>query len=537
LKMDSIREGKINRFPGQLKRCRQFLREVKSSDDSYLLGFAYYYLADIYFQTGKPDHQYVDYVTRAIPLLKTSGDTELLIRCYNLLGINALNNGNHQLGLDFFLNAINFLKDERADLRAMLNYNIAQIYDSLGNKRLALSYVRDAKKLVKAAGIGDNLFMYMYCLCAEGAINLDLNREKAAIRCSYNMQKLMKKYPDFTAPSTNLFALSFGIRISHIIGDIKLRDLLLGNFFDILEKGEYQTDAISEITYVAYFLAKADMYDRLEHLIKLCEPVALSSDSSYIHLIHAENMLKYYKKIGRQDKYNEMLEVYYTASMQHKKESNEAYIYALSLRQKMDSIEAENLRLQKQAGTDALTNLSNRFRLNEEMDRIFARALDEGLNLCIEIIDVDYFKEYNDTYGHQAGDDCLRAIADVLKKTQEIAAAADDGRDVAVARYGGDEFVLIFLGYDDEELMGMAKDIRRGVFDLNLAHEKSKVSDRVSISQGLCNSTPGSTNRVWDYLYAADNALYAVKTKKRGQIELIHKAYISDSSFNDAEHS
>ena len=536
-RMTAIREGKENRSPGQLKRTREFLRLVKTTEDPYLLGFAYYYLADICFLKGRSGREYTELVTKAIPFLKEVEYSELLARSYNLLGINALNNGNFQLGLDFFLNGLDFVEDDRPDLKAMILYNIGQIYDLLGNKKTALSYFRDGKKLAKKVGIKKNLFLYMHVVCAEGSVCLDLGREKAANRCAEDIQRLMTVYPDFTAPRHNLYALSFGIRMSHLRKEYEDRDILLDSFFSILEKGEFQTDAISEINIVGKFLAEAGLSERQAHLIELCEPFARATDSGYITMSYAKSVLEYYSVIGDRKKYDEMLEVYFQASKKHDEESNTAYIYALSLRQKMKAIEEENLRLQKQAVTDALTGLSNRFKLNDEMDRIFARACEEQKSLAIEILDVDFFKEYNDTYGHQAGDAALVAVADVIRRiTETYRDPSDKERELLTARYGGDEFVIIYLGYSDEEVIRIANEMRQEVYRLNLKHGKNDVADRITISQGIRNSVPVEENRVWDYLYAADNALYKVKKTKKGEIELLHKAVIADSSFNDATH-
>ena len=152
---------------------------------------------------------------------------------------------------------------------------------------------------------------------------------------------------------------------------------------------------------------------------------------------------------------------------------------------------------------------------------IFARAFNEQKTLGIEILDVDYFKEFNDTYGHQAGDEVLKAVADVIRQ-----AAGEhqkqSGKSIVTARYGGDEFVVIYLGYNDEEILQIAGEMRDGIKKLDLKNEGSQISERISISQGIRNSVPRELNRVWDYFYAADNALYDVKKNRRGEIELIH---------------
>jgi len=102
-------------------------------------------------------------------------------------------------------------------------------------------------------------------------------------------------------------------------------------------------------------------------------------------------------------------------------------------------------------------------------------------------------------------------------------------------RYGGDEFVIIYESMTDKEVMEYATMLRQAVIELNLS---SKYSDKgiVTISQGIRNSVPQETTKLWDYMYAADNALYQVKEHTKGEIIMLHKAVISQKSLDDATH-
>lgn len=94
--------------------------------------------------------------------------------------------------------------------------------------------------------------------------------------------------------------------------------------------------------------------------------------------------------------------------------------------------------------------------------------------------------------------------------------------NIFCARYGGDEFIIIYYGKTDEEALDLAKELRGRMLGLKLEHKDSQVSDYVTVSQGICNSIPKYQNRMWDYLYAADKALYRVKKKRKNSICLIH---------------
>lgn len=163
--------------------------------------------------------------------------------------------------------------------------------------------------------------------------------------------------------------------------------------------------------------------------------------------------------------------------------------------------------------------------MNRFSDAAFERAFKNGSTLAVCILDVDCFKEYNDTYGHLAGDQCLHMIAERLSEMS--------GGKIFCARYGGDEFVAICESMTDEEVLLKAEALRASVLGMQIPHCKSSVAPYVTISQGFRNSIPVEENRLWDYLFAADNALYHVKDTQKGSILLIHKTEVSESMFSN----
>ena len=126
----------------------------------------------------------------------------------------------------------------------------------------------------------------------------------------------------------------------------------------------------------------------------------------------------------------------------------------------------------------------------------------------MEILDIDYFKEYNDNYGHQEGDRCLVSIANTIRNLVEEA-------EGFCARYGGDEFIIIYANVTREQAVSFAEELRRRVLALEMEHRFSKALPVVTISQGICWGIPRKGNRSWDFLHAADNMLYRVKKFSR----------------------
>ena len=127
------------------------------------------------------------------------------------------------------------------------------------------------------------------------------------------------------------------------------------------------------------------------------------------------------------------------------------------------------------------------------------------------MLDIDYFKLFNDTYGHVAGDDCLRKVAGILTSTIQRT------MDFA-SRYGGEEFVLVLPATGEKGALTVAEKIRRGVESLAIPHEKSPLAGVVTVSIGVATSVPLKDSDAGLLLTAADQALYQAKTAGRNQV-------------------
>ncbi|MDL2358074.1 MAG: diguanylate cyclase [Pseudomonadota bacterium] len=171
---------------------------------------------------------------------------------------------------------------------------------------------------------------------------------------------------------------------------------------------------------------------------------------------------------------------------------------------------AANGKLAALSMTDGLTGIANRRRFDEALAAELARAARAGAPLALLMLDVDFFKPYNDHYGHQQGDDCLRQLAALL------AAHARRASDLA-ARYGGEEFVLIAADTDGATALALAESIRAAIDALQLPHARAPLG-RVSVSIGVVSLRPDDGTSVDQLLRMADQALYRAKEQGRNQV-------------------
>ena len=176
-------------------------------------------------------------------------------------------------------------------------------------------------------------------------------------------------------------------------------------------------------------------------------------------------------------------------------------------------LEAAHQELQRQACLDGLTQVANRKRLDEYLAQQWWQMLKQQQPISVILADVDFFKLYNDTYGHQAGDECLRQVANAIQE-------AVGGGNYLVARYGGEEFCAILPNTDVGNSLKIAEKIQSRVRGLNLPHAGSKVSDRVTLSIGLATTIPNADTSVELQIALADKALYKAKTSGRDRVIL-----------------
>ena len=180
--------------------------------------------------------------------------------------------------------------------------------------------------------------------------------------------------------------------------------------------------------------------------------------------------------------------------------------------------------LQNLAARDGLTGIANRRAFDDRLQLEWLRAQREGLPLSLCLIDVDFFKRYNDGYGHQQGDECLRQVA------SGIASSLFRPGDLA-ARYGGEEFAVIMPGTKDNGAHAVAERICERIREIDLLHEHSDVAAHVTVSIGAATMTPLPDQPFSELVAAADHALYAAKHAGRNRVMLApHSAPVESAA-------
>ena len=174
--------------------------------------------------------------------------------------------------------------------------------------------------------------------------------------------------------------------------------------------------------------------------------------------------------------------------------------------------------LREMVARDGLTGIQNRRMFDQHIARVWQQAVREEERVAVLLADVDCFKDYNDRYGHQAGDECLRAVAVSLSQ------CARRPLDF-VARYGGEEFAIVLYEASHEYVAEVLTRIQRSIAELNIPHEASKVASRLTVSIGAAFVLPAANRTLEGLIQLADEALYCAKEEGRNRVIVMEAEY------------
>jgi diguanylate cyclase (GGDEF)-like protein len=175
-----------------------------------------------------------------------------------------------------------------------------------------------------------------------------------------------------------------------------------------------------------------------------------------------------------------------------------------------------NRELDLLASLDGLTKIANRRQFDLHLQQEWKRLRREQVPISIILCDIDYFKPYNDAYGHVAGDKCLKQIAQGIRRA--VKRPAD-----LVARYGGEEFAVILTNTDIDGAVKVAEDISKEIRNLKIPHDKSEVGRHVSLSMGVSSKVPGRSDEPEAFINDVDQLLYQAKEAGRDCIKALLK--------------
>ncbi len=498
-----------------LKYCLEIERYAKEHKDAALLGFAYFYSGETYYLLNDVEHMFRN-IAQAIHLLDQTGQWELLARSYNLMAISSINKGNVSAAMDYYLTGLNYCRKYGiTKMGSSIMQNLGNLYMENGVYHEAQSYFEQAysyyrsNSTVKGNYVGLTAIYVNLARCYMLQGMLDKTRvyiEKLDAECASYYEDIDVLYVD-----------CLKARYYHLIRSYARRDAQIKEIEEKINKNVQIMEVFDDLYDFCELMLEIDRDDVLWMIVEKLDQIVKNAGVINLQRKVISLKIKGYRKNQDNASYLQAAGLYYELSEIMERENKDMIVNMLYIRSSLEranesrrKMEAVNVKLLEQSETDQMTGLANRYRLNDYSEKVLDYCYEHRIPLAIEILDIDFFKQYNDNYGHQQGDECIIAIANELKKME-------DGQTFC-ARYGGDEFIIIYAGISAEEVYAKAGTLRQNIMNLKLEHLYSKALPIVTISQGISYGVPENGNRSWDFLHTADMLLYQVKKRSRNDI-------------------
>ncbi len=496
--------------------CQKILEYAADTGSQKLSGMGLYCLAEYYLRQEQYENA-MQCLTESVGYLKSTQMYELLARTYNMMGIVADRRDSRMVALSSYYNSLQYAEKYHYHyIQGLAESNIAY---TLVRMRLRQEAIRHYRTAIDCYERSEDCYYLNYnkinCMIECGCCYLYLKESGRALELLTGIEEILHNAPDCFY--SHIMVEMYRIPCESVQGHDKEAEKLAENILERLKDPETFDEILDNLVILAGIFSILSGGRYLEQLIRIIdEKDVIENYNIYLDLypFKAQSILNR----GDMQEYIAYTRKYFEHYEKFRRENRQALINVMELQDRLknvtmdwENIQATNQALENLAMHDELTGLANRTYLHEYFTGCFEHAYEEGKILGVELMDIDFFKEYNDHYGHLAGDQCLKSIAGVLRKIQI------PGK-VFCARYGGDEFMVLYTGMTAEQIRRVSEDILWEVRKLKIPHEKSNCSKYVSVSQGVFARIPVGNNREWDFTSRADDLLYKAKNRGRDGI-------------------
>lgn len=493
-----------------LQNSKKLYQESVKSYDYYYASIAKFYEGDAYLS--------LDDLTKACePLLEAAslqqahGYYDYLGKCYNVLGAVFYSQCDYVLSMKYFLNALDIAIDGKDQYTQALIYNniaaVFLLYNDYSHSRQFFLKALHAKINKSNASETDHyITMRIHmnagiCLSAEG-------KSKEAKKY---LDEVLAEVHDEEFETMQLYICEMGIAIHRQSGEI---DNAIKYALRMVKYAEKLCNAETIcVTYECiHFLIEQKYYDEAKKFLMIDEAVSRKNQSLQNELRIIEEWIHLYTRLEDVESCHVYYKKYYTLLQQNKGDDREKQLIALENRKMLTRMMNTNRKLleqksefKKKTCIDSLTGLRNRNGLKQLMDSMLHKNRKKQRYINLAIIDIDYFKLINDSYGHLTGDKCIKEIANVicLMETERIYGV----------RFGGDEFFLIGNNISAKAWENIIQKLQKNIREITVPANGETISLTTSI--GVFSHIPSATMEFHDYIHYADLALYQVKQNGR----------------------
>lgn len=501
--------------------CREILDHGTQEEEWYEVAYAYLYMGDTLFSLGRMNEA-IDCMLIGEKIQKKYGYDDLLMKGYNITAIIYMVQTDDFLALDYFYKAMEIAKKHKNYVMlGMIYNNIGALIHNRGDVVGAAEYFEKGIEISHMQGEEDDGLVYNEC---QSYVNISGKYIELGdyIKAKEYLDKAIEEYKSSYVKLARINIIAAYAIVYHKMGEDDLAYRECMKIFDDEHSTFFEIESYIDYTDIAWVLIDMGYTKDAKRLLNIMEKVC---EKEYTDARRKELCIRYielYTKENDKEKSDYWCREYYKVSINLYKELEKTIITSIDNRQKLEDervinieLGEDNKELVKESQYDELTGINNRYGLTKEYDILNEEAYRNGYSICLAIFDIDYFKIYNDSYGHLAGDECLRRVANILKECA--------GNDYYTVRYGGDEFIVIGINKSESELKQFADRLFNAIAKTYIKFEEHPFEDRVTISLGAVNVSAGREYDVSEFIHSADNALYKVKQNGKNSY------YITDS--------
>lgn len=479
--------------------------EAKGNEPDRTVGRICYYLAEISYLSNQIKNSR-EYCLKSIDLLKQEEPVTEYAASLNLLGAYYLTIS-PLIALDYYLTALDYAEQfELGTIRVNIFANVACVYGYAEQYDETLKYYSKALKLSKCLKMGENM-QYAILLNIISIYYAIDDKEKFL----ENYQKIGEYEKDAVHDQYNAYRILVDIEKDILLKETDNISQKINKLLDMMITIPCPPDFIHDILYALKEWITLGLYDQSEKVLDMLENFNDENSHPELQAEIEDTRLLLYGKLGDEMKILRSACRYHRLRLQRKKNETTALRASIQARVHLRETEKNNERIKRevalareQAEKDALTGLYNRSVLKSSFIDIFNKAKNDNKSIGVSIIDVDFFKQYNDYYGHPDGDDCLIKLTGLMREIQSD--------KVLPVRYGGDEFLMLYIGMEDKDVHKTAAALEELVEGAAICH-RNRPDDKkqVTITQGIYNSVPKNGQTLNDFIKIADKALYKGK--------------------------
>lgn len=522
--MDKALREKINRAMGlysndpvmAMKLAKQILREGNAQKDDEAVAFGHYIMGASLFSEGKREGM-LKHAQHAVAYFSNSDDYLALSKSQNLLGIAYSSIEEYQHSMENYMDALHTAErsPKCRTMKHILLNNIGTCYYAFGDNKTALRYTQKTYKRIMKQKKPDINLLNKICYNLSDMYERVGEMEKAL----FYVNECAKLLEGNQNPVEKILYYCRRTKLFYACGDEENGNLFSDKLIERIKLGESSYEFLDDIEWIALHQIERGEVDRADYLADYLADYAdmtgfiLDKIRSYRvqafyfeHIKDYERAVFYFKRIDQmnQEYKSELLKIQLKAV--ENKEKLEKKMEEFKYRMEYKEIESSK---------DALTGLFNRRSMSKVLERYIERGRTKGTTTGCIFIDIDYFKEYNDTYGHVKGDEILKIISAACIRTEK------DRQHIHFARYGGDEFFGMLSGYSDEEIISIAGEIYECIRELNIEHKHPHAKGHITFSAGIVNMKLGDGHSIIDIVNKSDKALYHAKESGRDAIYMI----------------